>query len=53
MNPTEKIGVGNTSENAIFKAQDAMRGVTEQMDIAGDDDVQTLVNEVRYGKGDT
>ena len=45
-----EIVIGNASENAIFKAQDAMRGVSEQMGIVGDEDVQALVDEARYGK---
>lgn len=45
-----EIVIGNASENAIFKAQDAMRGVAEQMGIACDEDVQALVDEARYGK---
>lgn len=45
-----EIVIGNASESAIFKAQNAMRGIAEQMGIAEDEDVQALVDEVRYGK---
>lgn len=46
-----EIVIGNASENAIFKAQNAMRGVAEQMGVASDEDIQALVDEARYGKG--
>jgi AbrB family looped-hinge helix DNA binding protein len=45
-----EIVIGNASENAILKAQDAMRGVAEQMGVADEEDVQALVDETRYGK---
>jgi hypothetical protein len=35
---------------AIYKAQKAFEGVAEQMGVSNEDDVQALVNEVRYGK---
>ena len=52
MNPNGEIVIGNASENAIFRAQDAMRSVAEKMGIASADDVQTLVNKERYGEED-
>ncbi len=52
MNPNGEIVIGNASENAIFRAQDAMRSVAEKMGIASADDVQTLVDKERYGEED-
>ena len=52
MNPNGELVIGNASENAIFKAQDAMCGVAEQMGIMDDEDVQALVDEGRYGEED-
>ncbi len=40
----------NASAQAIRKAQSAFSGTVEAMGISSEDDVQTLVNEVRYGK---
>ncbi len=45
-----EIVVRNASTQAIYKAQMAFAGAAEQMGI-DEDDVQALVNEVRYGKG--
>jgi len=39
------------SAQAIYKAQKAFEGVSEQMGVDNEDDVQTLVDKVRYGKG--
>ena len=36
---------------ALHKAQKAFEGVAEQMGVYNEDDVQALVDEVRYGKG--
>lgn len=38
------------SKYVIYKAQTAFEGVAESMNVYNDDDVQDLVNEVRYGK---
>lgn len=45
-----EVVVSNASTQAIYKAQAAFAGAAEQMGI-DEDDVQALVNEVRYGKG--
>lgn len=44
------IVINNASAKAIYKAQSAFSGVAEAMGVYNDDDVQALVNEVRYGK---
>ena len=38
------------SATAIRKAQTAFQGVAEEMGINSEEDIQDLVNEVRYGK---
>jgi AbrB family looped-hinge helix DNA binding protein len=45
-----EIVINNASAQAIYKAQKAFEGVAKQMGVSNEDDVQTLVNEVRYGK---
>jgi AbrB family looped-hinge helix DNA binding protein len=49
-NSSGEIVINNASAQAIFKAQKAFDGVAEQMGVSNEDDVQELVNEVRYGK---
>lgn len=49
--PSGEVVINNASSQAIYKAQKAFEGVAEQMGVYNEDDVQTLVNEVRYGKG--
>ena len=49
--PNGEIVINNSSTQAIYKAQRAFEGVAEQMGVYNEDDVQTLVDEVRYGKG--
>ena len=39
------------STNAIRKAQRAFEGAADSMGIKNEDDVQALIDEVRYGKG--
>ena len=46
-----KVVLSNASAQAIRKAQSAFSGVAEAMAISSEDDVQALVDEVRYGKG--
>ena len=48
-NENGEIILSNASANAIFKAQSAFSGAATEMGIS-EDDVQALVNEVRYGK---
>ena len=50
-NPSGEIVINNASAQAIYKAQKAFEGVAEQMGVYNEDDVQALVDEVRYGKG--
>lgn len=49
-NDKGQFTIGNASAQAIFKAQAAFEGVAEQLGIANEEDVQALVNEVRYKK---
>ncbi len=49
-NPDGEVVINNASAQAIYKAQKAFEGVAEQMGVENEDDVQALVNEVRYGK---
>lgn len=50
-NPNGEVVINNASAQAIYKAQKAFSGIAEQMGVSDEDDVQTLVDEVRYGKG--
>lgn len=49
-NQSGEIVINNASAKAIYKAQAAFEGVAEQMGVTNEDDVQTLVDEIRYGK---
>ena len=49
--PNGEVVINNASAQAIYKAQKAFEGVAEQMGVYNEDDVQALVDEVRYGKG--
>lgn len=48
--PNGEIVINNASAQAIYKAQKAFEGVAEEIGVYTDDDVQALVDEVRYGK---
>jgi antitoxin PrlF len=48
--PNGEIVINNASAQAIYKAQRAFAGVAEDIGVCDEDDVQDLVNEVRYGK---
>lgn len=48
--PTGEIIIENASTQAIYKAQKAFKGVAEKIGVENEDDVQVLVDEVRYGK---
>ena len=50
-NPNGEIVINNASAQAIYKAKKAFEGVAEQMGVENEDDVQALVDEIRYGKG--
>ena len=43
------VVLNNASANALYKVQRAMEGVAEKLGVYNEDDVQELVNEVRYG----
>lgn len=45
-----EVVLSNASAKAIRKAQSAFSGAAETMGISSEDDVQALVDEVRYGK---
>lgn len=45
-----EIVVSNASSKAIRKAQAAFTGAAEAMGVSSEDDIQVLVDEVRYGK---
>ncbi len=45
-----EIVLSNASAKAIRKAQAAFAGAAEDMGVFNEDDVQALVDEVRYGK---
>ncbi len=49
-NEMGQITIANASAQAIYKAQSAFAGVAEKMGVENEDDVQDLVNEVRYGR---
>ena len=46
-----EVVLSNASATAIRKAQAAFAGLAEELGVADEDDVQGLVDEVRYGKG--
>lgn len=48
--PNGEIVINNASAQAIYKAQKAFDGVAEEIGVSNEDDVQALVDEVRYGK---
>lgn len=45
-----EIVLSNASAKAIRKAQAAFSGAAEHIGVFSEDDVQALVDEVRYGK---
>ncbi len=49
-NESGQFTIGNASIQAIYKAQNAFAEVAETIGVKNDDDVQALVNEVRYGE---
>jgi len=50
--PNGEIVVNNASVQAIYDAQQSFEGVAENIGVSNEDDVQDLVDEVRYGKDD-
>lgn len=49
-NEDGEIVLSNASATAIRKAQNAFAGLAEKLGVKDEDDVQALVDEVRYGK---
>ena len=49
--PDGEVVITNASTNAIRKAQRAFEGAADSMGIKNEDDVQALIDEVRYGTG--
>ena len=45
-----EVVLSKASAQAIRKAQSAFSGAAEAMGISSEEDVQALVDEVRYGK---
>lgn len=45
-----EVVVSNASAKAIHKAQAAFSGAAEYMGLRDEDDIQGLVDEVRYGR---
>ena len=39
------------AEESLRKAQTAFSGVAEELGVYNEEDVQSLVDEIRYGKG--
>ena len=50
-NSNGEVVINNASAQAIYKAQKAFESVAEQMGVENEEDVQALVDEIRYGKG--
>lgn len=48
-----EVVVANASAQALAKAQNAFTGLAEKLGVQDEDDVQDLVDEVRYGRGST
>ena len=46
-----QIVIDTASSTAILRAQDAFAGAAEDFGVSSVDDVQSLVDEVRYGVG--
>ena len=49
-NPNGEVVLSNASAQAIQKAQAAFAGAAEALGVADEEDVQALVDEVRYGR---
>ena len=47
--PSGEIVIDNASADALLKAQKAFEGVADELGVRDEDDVQALVDEVRYG----
>lgn len=49
--PDGEIVLSNASAIAIRKAQGAFSGAAEELGVSNEEDVQAMVDELRYGKG--
>jgi AbrB family looped-hinge helix DNA binding protein len=49
-NKSGEVVLDNASAGALYKAQNAMEGAAERLGLQNEDDVQKLVDEVRYGE---
>jgi AbrB family looped-hinge helix DNA binding protein len=47
-NKSGEIVLNNASANALYKVQNAMEGVAGRLGLRDEEDVQKLVDEVRY-----
>ena len=50
-NENGEIVIDNASINAIRKAQNAFKGLAEELGNPSEEEIQAWVDEVRYGKG--
>ena len=50
-NQNGEIVISNASAAAIRKAQSAFSGAAEATGVSSEEDVQALIDEMRYGKG--
>jgi AbrB family looped-hinge helix DNA binding protein len=48
-NQNGEIVINNASANALFKARKAFAGVAEELGNPSEDDIQSWVDEARYG----
>ena len=48
--PGGEIVIANASAQALEKVQDAFAGLAEKLGVKDEDDVQALVDEVRFGR---
>jgi len=52
INQSGEIVIGNASINAIREAQSAFDGVAAELGCPDEDEIQSWVDEVRYGGGE-
>jgi len=51
-NENGEVLIENASINALRKAQKAFEGVAEELGNPSEEEIQSWVNEIRYGKSD-
>lgn len=51
-NESGEVVVENASLDSIRRAQKAFGGIAEELGNPGEDEIQSWVDEVRYGKGE-